>query len=277
MAILTVVTCILLGSVFAKGAAPLLSIITNTDVVIITVIIFTYFFIATIFPVDKIIGRIYPIFGAIFILMSANILIAILTSQTYHIPEFTTQGVYFSKNTIFPYLFVTVACGAISGFHSSQTPIAARCIENEKDTRLIFFGSMILEGIVALIWAAVTMSFFNGQPQLALLFGQNPSEAVRQIATTLLGPLGLFLTIIGVVICPITSGDTSLRASRITIADELKIEQKSITSRFKIAIPILICSFILTFIDFNIIWRYFAWLLNFSYYYSIVCNCIFTK
>lgn len=154
---------------------------------------------------------------------------------------------------------MTIACGAISGFHASQAPIVARCVENEKDARPVFFGAMVLEGLTALCWAAIAMAFFHGQPQLAVIYGSTPSIGVNEMATTLLGSVGLVLTIIGVVICPITTGDTSLRSSRITIADELKINQEKIVSRLKLAIPLFIVSFALTFIDFSLVWRYFAW------------------
>ena len=164
-----------------------------------------------------------------------------------------------TDKSLFPYLFVTIACGAISGFHASQSPIVARCMENERDARPVFYGAMVLEGLVALCWAAIAMAFFNGQPQLAVLYGASPSIAVNQMATTLVGRIGLILTIIGVVICPITSGDTALRSSRITIADEFDLNHEKLTSRLKIAVPLFLVAFGLTFMDFSLIWRYFAW------------------
>ena len=184
---------------------------------------------------------------------------ALLLNPSYTIPEFTTQGLYFTDKSIFPYLFVTIACGAISGFHASQSPIVARCIENETDARPVFFGAMVLEGLTALCWAAIAMAFFHGQPQLAVLYGSTPSVGVNEMAVTLLGPIGLILTIIGVVICPITTGDTALRSSRITLADVLHINQEKLGSRLKLAVPLFLVSFALTFIDFSLVWRYFAW------------------
>lgn len=221
--------------------------------------IFIYFLIATIFPVDKIIGRVYPIFGALFLIMVILMIGGLIVNPSYSIPEFTTQGLYLTDKSIFPFLFVTIACGAISGFHASQSPIVARCVENEKDARPIFFGAMVLEGLTALCWAAIAMAFFHGQPQLAVIYGATPSIGVSKMAVTLLGPIGLILTIIGVVICPITSGDTALRSSRITISDEFKINQEKISSRLKLAIPLFLISLLLTFVDFSLIWRYFAW------------------
>ena len=258
-AIIIIITGILVAATFATGAADLIANLTNTPVLIWTIIIFIYFLIATLFPIDKIIGRVYPIFGALFLIMAILMTGALLLNPSYTIPEFTTQGLYLTDKTIFPYLFVTIACGAISGFHASQSPIVARCMENEKDARPVFFGAMVLEGLTALCWAAIAMAFFHGQPQLAVLYGSTPSVAVNQMATTLLGPIGLILAVIAVVICPITTGDTSLRSSRITLADELHFNQEKLSSRLKLALPLFIVSFALTFVDFALIWRYFAW------------------
>ena len=258
-AIIIVITGVLVASTFATGSADLLANLTGTPVLVWTTIIFIYFLIATLFPIDKIIGRVYPIFGALFLIMAVLMTGALILNPAYSIPEFTTQGLYLTDKTIFPYLFVTIACGAISGFHASQSPIVARCMENEKDARPVFFGAMVLEGLTALCWAAIAMAFFHGQPQLAVIYGASPSVAVNEMAITLLGPIGLIFAIIGVVICPITTGDTSLRSSRITLADELNINQEKLSSRLKLAIPLFLVSFALTFLDFSLIWRYFAW------------------
>lgn len=259
MAVVIIITGILVAATFAKGAAELLNSLTNINVLLLTAIIFLYFLIATVFPVDKIIGKIYPVFGALLLIMIIMMTGALILNPAYTIPEFTTQGLYLTDKSIFPYLFVTIACGAISGFHASQSPIVARCIENELDARPVFFGSMVLEGLVALCWAAIAMAFFHGQPQLAAIYSATPSVAVYEMAQTLVGPIGLILTIIGVVICPITSGDTSLRSSRITIADELHLNHEKLISRLKTAVPLFLISFALTFVDFSLIWRYFAW------------------
>ena len=257
--VIIVLTGILVAATFATGSADLLSNLTGVPTFIWIVVIFLYFLIATLFPVDKIIGRAYPIFGALFLLMAVLMIGALLVNPAYTIPEFTTQGLYFTDKSIFPYLFVTIACGAISGFHASQSPIVARCMTTEKDARPVFFGAMVLEGITALIWAAIAMAFFHGQPQLAVLYGATPSIGVNEMATALLGPVGVILAVIGVVICPVTTGDTALRSSRITLADELKMNQEKLASRLKLAVPLFIVSFALTFVDFSLIWRYFAW------------------
>lgn len=258
-AFIIIITGILVAATFATGAAGLIASLTETPILIWTTLIFIYFFVATLFPVDKIIGRIYPIFGALFLIMAILMTGALLLNPAYTIPEFTTQGLYLTDKSIFPYLFVTIACGAISGFHASQSPIVARCVKSERDARPVFFGAMVLEGLTALCWAAIAMAFFHGQPQLAVLYGQTPSVAVNQMATALLGSVGLILTVIGVVVCPITTGDTALRSSRITLADELHLNQEKLVSRLKLAVPLFIVSFALTFVDFALIWRYFAW------------------
>jgi carbon starvation protein CstA len=183
----------------------------------------------------------------------------VIINPAYTIPEFTTQGLYLTEKSIFPYLFVTIACGAISGFHASQSPIVSRCIKNENDARPVFFGAMVIEGLVALCWAAIAMAFFHGQPQLAAIYSATPSVAVNEMATALVGPVGLVLTIIGVVVCPITSGDTALRSSRITIADYFHLNHEKLRLRLEVAVPIFLIAFGLTFIDFSLIWRYFAW------------------
>ncbi len=259
VAFVTIITGILVAAAFSTGSAALIGDLTNTPVLIWTIMIFIYFLIATLFPVDKIIGKVYPIFGALFLLMVVLMTGSLILNPAYTIPEFTTQGLYLTDKSIFPYLFVTIACGAISGFHASQSPIVARCIESEKDARPVFFGAMVLEGLTALCWAAITLAFFHGQPQLAAIYGATPTIAVNEMASQLLGPIGIAIVIIGIVVCPITTGDTALRSSRITIADELHLNQEKLISRLQIAVPLFLVSFGLTFVDFTLVWRYFAW------------------
>lgn len=259
VAIVTIITGVLVAAVFSTGSAALLSSLTSIPVFLWTLIIFIYFLIATVFPVDKIIGKVYPIFGILFLLMVILMTGGLLLNPGYTIPEFTTSGLYLTKKAIFPFLFVTIACGAISGFHASQSPIVARCIQNEKDARPVFFGAMVIEGLTALCWAAIALAFFHGQPQLGAIYAATPSVAVHEMATKLVGPIGLAIVILGVVICPITTGDTSLRSSRITLADELHIDQKKLISRLKLAVPLFVAAYALTFVDFTIVWRYVAW------------------
>ena len=260
IAFITILTGILVASVFSTGSATLLNSITSVPVLVWTIIIFIYFLIATLFPLDKIIGRVYPIFGLLFLIMVILITGTLILSPNYTIPEFTTPGLYLTDKPLFPFLFITIACGAISGFHASQSPIVARSMKNENDARPVFFGAMVLEGITALCWAAVTLAFFHSQPQLAASFAGTPSIGVYEMSSKLLNPLGVAIIILGVVICPITSGDTALRSARITISDEWHINQKKLISRLKIAFPLFLISFALTFVDFSLFWRYFAWL-----------------
>lgn len=260
IAVITIVSGVLVAATFANGSASLLTNLTNVPIIVWLTIIFVYFLIATLFSVDKIIGKIYPIFGLLFIIMTVLIMGSLILSPNLSIPELTTQGLYLSDKSIFPYLFVTISCGAISGFHASQSPIVARCMKNEKDARPVFYGAMVLEGISALIWAAAALAVFHGQPQLAVLYGSTPAVAAHDIATMLLNPVGVVLVILGIIVCPITTGDTALRGSRITIADELHMDQKKLISRIKLSVPLFIVSFALTFVDFSIIWRYIAWI-----------------
>lgn len=259
IAIITVITGVLVAAVFSTGSAALIGNLTKTPVFIWSILIFIYFLVATLFPVDKIIGKLYPIFGALFLIMVVLMTGALILNPAYQIPELTTQGLYLTDKSIFPYLFVTIACGAISGFHASQSPIVARCMTNEKDARPVFFGAMVIEGLTALCWAAIALAFFHGQPQLAAIYAATPTVGAHEMATKLLGPIGLAIVIIGIVVCPITTGDTALRSSRITIADELHINQEKLLSRLKIALPLFLASFTLTFVDFALVWRYVAW------------------
>lgn len=185
----------------------------------------------------------------------------------YEIPELVTSNVINmhaepSKFPVFPLLFITIACGAISGFHSTQSPLMARCLPNERDGKSTFFGAMVAEGIVALIWAAIAMSFFGGVRELGetmSVSGQNAAWVVNEVSNGLLGKIGGALAIIGVVAAPITSGDTAFRSARLTIADSFNIKQEKLVQRLYITVPIFIVGLVLTQVDFAIVWRYFGW------------------
>lgn len=258
MVVFSVVLLVLVGVVFVTGPAELLNSLTKIDTQIWVVVIFAYYIMATVLPIDKVIGKIYPIFGAALILMAVGIAGGLFV-KGYSIPELTLTNFHPDGKSIFPYLFITIACGAISGFHATQSPLMARCVEHEREIRPVFYGSMVAEGIIALIWAAAAMAFFHGEPQLQALYGSTPSVGVQQMSVALLGPVGAALAILGVVACPITSGDTAFRSARLTIADSFSIKQESMKNRFMIAIPLFAVGIALTFIDFQIIWRYFAW------------------
>lgn len=263
MRIFSVVLLVLVGTVFMQGPAGLLANIKlfglgNANIWL--AIIFAYYFIATILPVDKLIGKIYPIFGVSLLVMAGGIGTMILV-KGYELPAFTVSSLHPGGLPIWAILFTTIACGAISGFHATQSPMMARCMPKESYGRRIFYGSMIAEGVIAMIWAAAAMVFFNGVPGLsdALKNGGGAAGVVNTISNTLLGPVGGLLAMLGVVAAPITSGDTAFRSARLTIADAMKYEQGPIKKRLTLAIPLFIIAFALTRVDFNIIWRYFAW------------------
>lgn len=261
MVALSVILLILVGTVFMTGPAQLLHVLSakSFSVTFWLVIILCYYFLATILPIDKIIGRLYPLFGAILIFMAIGVTGGILF-QGYTIPELTLTNLHPGKLPIWPLMFISIACGAISGFHATQSPIMSRCIKKESDGRKVFYGAMIAEAIIALIWAAAGMAFYNGTPGLAAAIkAGGPGAVVHEISTALLGPIGGVLAVLGVIVCPITSGDTAFRAARLTIADTLDFIQKPIRNRLYIAIPLFTVGAILSQINFDIVWRYFAW------------------
>lgn len=268
MRLFTVVLLILVGVVFISGPAGILANLTPLafDFEFWVWIIFIYYILATLLPIDKIIGKIYPIFGFALLFMAVSLIIALIV-KGYNIPELSLdnwQNFHNNKESfpIFPMLFITIACGAISGFHATQSPLMARCMKNEMEGRKVFYGAMVVEGIVALVWAAISMSFFGGISQLNdVMVAQkgNAAWVVNEVSNSLLGSFGAILAILGVVAAPITSGDTAFRSARLTVADLLKFNQKKIANRLMITVPLFAIGFVLTKINFDIIWRYFAW------------------
>jgi carbon starvation protein CstA len=263
MRVFSVILLILVGTVFMSGPANLMASINlfglgNANMWL--AIVFIYYFLATILPVDKLIGKIYPLFGLALLTMAVGIGTMIVV-KGYQLPAFTTASLHPAGLPIWSILFTTIACGAISGFHATQSPMMARCMTKESYGRRIFYGSMIAEGVIAMIWAAAGMVFFKGIPGLqdALTNGGGPGGVVNTISTSLLGPIGGILAMLGVIACPITSGDTAFRSARLTIADAMEYDQGPIKKRLSLAIPLFVIAFGLTRIDFNIIWRYFAW------------------
>lgn len=251
------VLLVLVGVVFTTGPAKILSSITGIEAVFCSAVIFVYYICATILPLDKLIGRIYPLFGLSLLLMAVLIIVALFL-KGYAIPELTFTNMHPKNLKIFPLMFISIACGAISGFHATQSPLMTRCIKNEKTTQPIFFGAMIAEGIIALIWAAVAMAVFGSSESL-MAAGPAP-VATGQIATILLGPYGRVLVLLGVISASVSTGDTAFRSARLALADAFKISQKSLKSRLTITIPLFLVAFSLFFIDFSIIWRYFAFI-----------------
>lgn len=268
MRVFSVVLLILVGTVFATGPATLIAQIIGLKdaslfgfnaVTVILILILVYYFLATLLPIDQIIGKLYPLFGIALIIMCIGVGGGIIL-QGYHIPEMTLENLHPKGTPIWPFMFITVACGAISGFHATQSPMMARCTKTEKDARKVFYGAMVAEGIIALIWAAAGVAFYGSTGGLATALGEmKPNGVVYEICNTLLGPVGAALAMFGVVACPITSGDTAFRSARLTIADWFKVDQKDSRKRLLLTFPLLAIGAFLSQMDFNIIWRYFSW------------------
>ena len=261
--VFTVLLMILVGAVFVSGPAELLAGMTpaSLDVYFWVIVIFLYYILATMMPIDKIIGKIYPLFAFALLFMAVGILV-MLYVKSPDLPEMWNGfGTKYERNPIFPMMFISIACGAISGFHATQSPLMARCITNEKHCRPIFYGAMVTEGIVALIWAAAATYFFheNGMEE------SNASVIVDSITKEWLGTVGGVLAILGVIAAPITSGDTAFRSARLIVADFLGMEQKSMRRRLYICVPMFVLAIGLLLYSlrdangFNMIWRYFAW------------------
>ncbi len=263
----TVLLLVLVGVVFVAGPSGLLASLTKDlspflNVNFWIILVFVYYVIATMMPIDKIIGRVYPIFSIALLFMAAGVFVMLLIKGGDVLPEFTDPiAPHPAGLPIFPMMFISIACGAISGFHASQSPMMARCMKSEKLGRPIFYGAMVAEGIVALIWAAAATYFFHENG-----FGEsNAAVVVNTITRDWLGSVGAVLAMLGVVFAPITSGDTALRSARLIVADFLGIEQKSIKSRLLISVPIFASAIVILIYSladadgFNVIWRYFAW------------------
>ena len=266
MRVFSLLLMILVGAVFVSQPADLIASMTpeSLDRIFWIVVIFVYYMLATVLPIDKLIGNFYPIFGFALLFMAVGILGVIIFGD-YTLNIDFTQGLqsHHPKGLpIFPMMFVSIACGAISGFHATQSPMMARCLKNEKLARPIFYGAMVAEGIVALIWAAAAIAFTGGYEQLASYMAEHNNSAgvlVNDISMSWLGTFGGILALFGVVAAPITSGDTALRSARLIAADFLHYDQSSIAKRLIISVPIFAAAFGIMMIDFSVLWRYFAW------------------
>ena len=272
MRVFSVILLIMVGTVFAVGPAGLIvTLTTNSGASGILVnkifwlaIIIAYYFIATFISVDKVIGKIYPLFGICLIIMAIGVCFGTLTSGE-KIPEIFSnfRNMHPKGTPIWAFMFITVACGAISGFHATQSPLMARCLKSERQGHFVFYGAMVAEGIIALIWAAAGVTLL-GVDKLSELGGGN-NNTVYQICTMTMGKIGIILAMLGVIACPITSGDTAFRSARLTLADWMKLDQDSWKNRLILCVPVLGIGAILGFgnalgkIDYQIIWRYFSW------------------
>jgi carbon starvation protein CstA len=256
----SILLLLLVGVVFVLGPAKLLENLTGMSTVTWVVIIFCYYFLATILPINQIIGRIYPFFGAVLLFMAVGLTAGLLTEGYDILPTLDFSNLHPKGLPLWPLMFITIACGAISGFHSTQSPMMARCMANERHGRTVFYGAMVGEGIIGLIWVTLGLSFYKGPEALsAALAAGGPAHVVNEVATTLLGGFGGILAIIGVVILPITTGDTAFRSARLIVADFMHISQSKAARRLAIAIPLFVIGIVVSRVDFNVLWRYFGW------------------
>ena len=268
MRVFSVLLLILVGAVFVVTPSGLIASMTPEwmNATFWIAAIFIYYIAATMLPIDKLIGNLYPLFGGALLFMAVALMCVLLFGDVT-IPDGFSDGLYnrhpaADTHTILPMLFVTIACGALSGFHATQSPMMARCLKNERMARSVFYGAMVAEGIVALIWAAATIAFTGGYEGLADYMAQDGHSAgslVSDISMEWLGTFGGILAIIGVVAAPITTGDTALRSARLMVADMTRFSQRKLWRRALLSLPIFAVTFALMLMDFNVLWRYFAW------------------
>ena len=272
MRVFSVVLLVMVGTVFAVGPAGLLQLLCSksgaagllSSKMFWLILILIYYFIATFLSIDKLIGKIYPVFGICLIVMAVGVALGIFT-KGYEIPEIWSHfyNMHPQGTPIWSFMFITVACGAISGFHDTQSPLMARCLKSEKQGHFVFYGAMVTEGIIALIWAAAGCAIYTGEELLAL--GGGGSTAVYDVCSKTMGGIGIALAMLGVIACPITSGDTAFRSARLVLADWFHLDQKNWKNRLMLCIPVLgVGAFLgignaLGKIDYTIIWRYFSW------------------
>lgn len=261
MRVFSLILLVLLGAVFTTSPAALIARLTPAwmDTGFWVVVILVYYLLATLLPIDKLIGKLYPVFGAVLLMMAVGIIVG-LVAGGYQLPELTLANLHPEGRPVWPFMFITVACGAISGFHGTQSPMMARCLTSEREGRTIFYGAMISESVIALVWAAAGVAFYGATGGLqAALASLGQSGVVYDISVSLLGTFGGALAIVGVVVCPISSGDTAFRSARLTIADWFHIDQANLPRRLAVTIPLLAAGAVLTQVDFDVIWRYFSW------------------
>lgn len=261
MRVFSVVLLVLVAVNFSTGPANLLAMLTPNvlDARFWLVVVIIYYFVATFVPIDKVIGKIYPVFGICLIVMAVGVAGGLFV-KGYTIPEIQLANLHPKNTPIWPVMFISVACGAISGFHATQSPMMARCLTSEKKGRSIFYGAMVAEGVIALIWAAAGVAFYENTGGLsAAISSMTQSGVVYEICNTLMGPVGAVIAMIGVIACPISSADTAYRSARLTLADSFKMDQKPIKNRLLLTVPLLAVGSALTQIDVQIIWRYFSW------------------
>lgn len=262
----SILLLLLVGAVFIVNPAAILShMMPSIGLQSWIIAIFAYYVLATLLPIDKLIGNLYPIFGFALIFMALGLL-AVLMVHLCDIPELAGNMYNHCPNPdetpLFPMMFVSIACGAVSGFHATQSPLMSRCLKNERHGRRVFYGAMVAEGIVALIWAAATIAFFKGSfsdLSGALAEAKSAAPIVKDISIEWLGQVGGILAILGVVAAPVTSGDTALRSARLIAADIMNSDQKKIVNRLLISLPLFVVAYLIMQMDYTVLWRYFSW------------------
>jgi len=260
MRVFSVILLMLVGVVFVLAPAKLLNGLTGIETWMLVAAIFGYYFLATILPIDKLIGRFYPALGALLLVMTVALCVALFASGHEILPntDFFTN-VHPGGKPLWPLLFVTLSCGAISGFHSTQSPLMARCVKNEREGRMVFYGAMIIEGLIALVWATIGMSFYDNPEALAAVVASgSPAAVVKEASHALLGGIGGTLAVLAVIVLPITSGDTAFRSTRLIVAEALKINQAKPIKRLLVAVPLFIMGYVISKLPFATVWRYFG-------------------
>ncbi|MBR5735227.1 MAG: carbon starvation protein A [Bacteroidales bacterium] len=266
MNVFLAITLIGVGCSFVTGPADLLNNMMPVSKVFWVVLIFAYYIIATLLPINKIIGRIYPFLGALLLFMAvavAGVMLFKSADGSLHMLELSADSFrnYHADpqtHILFPMMFVIISCGAISGFHATQSPMMARCIKSEKHGRLVFYGAMITEGIVAMIWATAAINYFGGPEGLnnAAAAGNTPAIIVNMLCNDWLGKIGAVIAVLGVVVCPITTGDTAFRSIRLMLSDALKLDQVPVRNRLMIAVPVFAIAAFFCMVDFDVLWNY---------------------
>ncbi len=270
MRVVTLVLLVLVGAVFVLTPSEVVAGLTPGwfSVRVCAGVIFLYYILATMLPIDKLIGKIYPLFGAALLFMGVGLLCYLLFGGV-EIPDGIAEGLHNRRpdaadglRPLFPMLCISIACGAISGFHATQSPMMAKCLRDERLARPVFYGAMVTEGIIALIWAAAAIAFTGGYEGLAAYMatpGNSQGSFVTDVSFAWLGTAGGVLAVLGVVAAPVSTGDTALRSARLTIAEIFNLPQKKLLNRFLVCLPLFAVTFILLFVDFEVLWRYFAW------------------
>lgn len=262
MRVFSMILLVMCGVVFTKGPAGLLAMLTPEvlDATFWMWVVMIYYMIATFVPIDQVIGRIYPLFGVCLIVMAVGVSGSMLFSGNYTMPEIWDNfgNLHPQGLPIWSFMFISIACGAISGFHATQSPMMARCCKTEKEGHFVFYGAMVAEGIIAMVWCAAGVTCFEST-QALLAAGGGTSEVVYAVCQETMGPVGGALALIGVVVCPISSGDTAYRSARLTLADWLKFDQKDWKKRLLLTVPLLGAGAVICHLDYSMVWRYFSW------------------